>query len=206
MQSKEEIAEVDERGQKERRPGKMEGWSTRGLRAQGFSYSMFSGSCLLQSTRWCIIWVSLPGAIFVPLFCQIWLSFIFSRLFLCLFLPHQCLLLSFLFTSPPPFYLLCPPPFHFIPLCSLIIFRGRTVKPFNRSEEVLEVWWKLPLSKSPAENHSTVWSSLSMRQADFISTVLNLPALLPNCLNEPVPRFTSTGLSLVRLIWEYECS
>lgn len=207
MRGKEEIAEVDQRMENERRGGRMGWWRIRGLREQGFSYSVFSGSWRLQSTSWCIIQVSLTSAIFVPLFTTTIFQSILCLLYLTLFyFPSVSL-----FTSPPSFYLLlshllCPLSSSLSFSLTLIVFRGRAVRPFNRSEEVLEVWWELPLSKSPAENHSILWSSLSVRQTDFISTVLNLPALLPNCLNELVPRFTSTWLSLVWLIWEYRCS
>lgn len=94
MQSKEKIAEVDQRGENERRGGRTEGWSTRGLREQGFSNSMFSGSCLLQSTSWCIIQVSLPSAIFVPLFTKP-VFLLLSQPLPCLLVPYWCLLSSF---------------------------------------------------------------------------------------------------------------
>lgn len=46
-----------------RKRGQLGGCCSRGLRENGFRYSMFIGSCQLQSTWWCIIQVSFHGAL-----------------------------------------------------------------------------------------------------------------------------------------------
>lgn len=133
MRGKEEVAEVDQRGEKERRGWRMGEWSSRRLREQGFSYSMLIGSCQLQSTSWCIIQVSLPSAIFALHFAKPILVFVFQTL-VCLIWPHSCFpfssasssflffhlfSLSAYFFLSPTFSLL----FHSTSLCSLILLK-----------------------------------------------------------------------------------
>lgn len=122
---------------------------------QTHSRLCFPNSCLSHLTSFLF-----------PLFLSILLLSIFPPLF------PKCLLLFISHLLPPlSFYisLLSDPP-------------QKAVKS-NPLMGVLEVCCELPLSKSPAD--ITVFcEALSMRQSHFISTVPNMPALLPSCLNE----------------------
>lgn len=137
-------------GGKKRKRGRLGGCCSRGLRENGFSYSMFIGSCRLQSTSWCITQVSLHSAIFaLPIFSP------FSNLF------FVCFDLSSSLLSPHP-----PPPLfiHLFPIYAYFFWSPTFFTIFTR----LLVFPSLPL-----------WSSSEALQSNPLMGVLKVRREVP---------------------------
>ncbi len=164
MRGNEEIAEVDQRGERERRRGRMGGWSGRELRAENklqyvhrklsaAIYFMLHHPSSFAQCHLCSSFLQNHFSLFWNSFLSPLTHFLFPTSFSSSLFIHLILFLAH-FLSASTSQSLFPPSFHSSSLCSLIILRSHAVKPFNGSVGVLKVWWKLPLSKCPAEYHS----------------------------------------------------
>lgn len=159
-----------------------EGWKDEAAEdwEQGLSYSMFIGSCQLQSTLWCIIQV-------LSSFCQTHFPFCFPT---CSLSP----LTLFLFPPPPPALSTSFPSLlissHLPPLApSFLLPALWSLSAAVQSNPLMAVWecckcgGSFPWANALL-NITALCEALSMRQTHFISTVPDVCAILPNYLNE----------------------